>query len=415
MPIKPTNLLRAAHTAALPTPRGATGLRALVVGGLVLTVLTYLALGGYLLQQSRHQHERRAEGMALNLAKAADNTLTANIEKIDLAIGAVVDDLEQQLASRQADGSASSVQVLDMPRTETQVRAQFAHRPELDGLRVTDELGLGIVGNGLSGRAPVSFADRDWFIRQRTTPGLGLHMSPPLMGKLKSVSIVSFSRRFNWPDGRFAGCVSASVPVSYFERLLAGADVGEHGAVVLRNAELAMLARHSGPASAALSSAPLIGHNKVSEQLRALVASGADQAAYFAEATGDGIPRTTVMRRLKVVPLVVTVGLAPLDYLQDWQVEVQQVMTLCAGVVLLNVLVALLLLRLLTQNRDAQRRIALLATVFEHSGEAIMVTDARFRILEVNPAFARQTGYAANEAVGQHPTLLASERTTIAN
>jgi PAS domain S-box-containing protein len=49
------------------------------------------------------------------------------------------------------------------------------------------------------------------------------------------------------------------------------------------------------------------------------------------------------------------------------------------------------------------------ARVFETSGEAIMVTDAEGRIVEVNPALSRMTGYARVELIGQHAGLLYRE------
>jgi diguanylate cyclase (GGDEF)-like protein/PAS domain S-box-containing protein len=53
----------------------------------------------------------------------------------------------------------------------------------------------------------------------------------------------------------------------------------------------------------------------------------------------------------------------------------------------------------------------LAAHVFEFSGEAIIITDHENRIIEVNPAFTRMTGYSADEVHGKNPSLLSSGRT----
>ena len=51
----------------------------------------------------------------------------------------------------------------------------------------------------------------------------------------------------------------------------------------------------------------------------------------------------------------------------------------------------------------------ILATrMLEHSGEAIVITDANNVIVSVNPAFTDITGYAAEEAVGRKPSMLSS-------
>jgi len=47
---------------------------------------------------------------------------------------------------------------------------------------------------------------------------------------------------------------------------------------------------------------------------------------------------------------------------------------------------------------------------FQHMSEAVIVTDAENRIVRVNPAFTRITGYAAEDAIGRDPGMLASGR-----
>jgi diguanylate cyclase (GGDEF)-like protein/PAS domain S-box-containing protein len=66
----------------------------------------------------------------------------------------------------------------------------------------------------------------------------------------------------------------------------------------------------------------------------------------------------------------------------------------------------------ITDRRVAERRLRVLAGAFQHSGEAILVTNELRRIVEVNAAFERMTGYAAEEVLGKDPSFLASGRTT---
>ncbi|MBJ6727910.1 two-component system response regulator [Geomesophilobacter sediminis] len=55
---------------------------------------------------------------------------------------------------------------------------------------------------------------------------------------------------------------------------------------------------------------------------------------------------------------------------------------------------------------EEQQRLA--ATVYRCSPEAILVTDRSNRIVSVNDAFCRITGYAADEVIGKNPHLLSS-------
>ncbi|MHB8787863.1 MAG: EAL domain-containing protein [Thauera sp.] len=59
---------------------------------------------------------------------------------------------------------------------------------------------------------------------------------------------------------------------------------------------------------------------------------------------------------------------------------------------------------------SSQRSLYLAEKVIESSLEGIMVTDAHARIVSVNPAFTRMTGYSAEEVIGLNPSLLNSGR-----
>jgi diguanylate cyclase (GGDEF)-like protein/PAS domain S-box-containing protein len=65
----------------------------------------------------------------------------------------------------------------------------------------------------------------------------------------------------------------------------------------------------------------------------------------------------------------------------------------------------------ITARKQAEEALRLYANVFEHSGEAIIITDRDNRILAVNPAFTRQTGYGIDEIRGEDPKVLASGQT----
>ncbi|MDR2188444.1 MAG: EAL domain-containing protein [Azonexus sp.] len=68
----------------------------------------------------------------------------------------------------------------------------------------------------------------------------------------------------------------------------------------------------------------------------------------------------------------------------------------------------------ITERHLAVEALKLHRRIFEHSGEAIMVTDHDNRIIDVNPAFVRQTGYPLSQVVGQSPSILSSGQTPTA-
>lgn len=69
-----------------------------------------------------------------------------------------------------------------------------------------------------------------------------------------------------------------------------------------------------------------------------------------------------------------------------------------------------MIVRDISGERAAERRSHLASVVFETTAEAIMVTDERNRIIAVNPAFERVTGYRPLEVIGRNPQYLSSGR-----
>ena len=62
------------------------------------------------------------------------------------------------------------------------------------------------------------------------------------------------------------------------------------------------------------------------------------------------------------------------------------------------------------ERHRTEVQLQLKARVFEQGNEAIMITDAQHRIVRVNSAFSRITGYSESEALGRNPSLLSSGR-----
>lgn len=64
----------------------------------------------------------------------------------------------------------------------------------------------------------------------------------------------------------------------------------------------------------------------------------------------------------------------------------------------------------ITERKRAEEKVQQAAKVFESTMEGVMVTDADTQIIAVNQAFCEITGYSEEDALGQRPRLLKSER-----
>lgn len=71
---------------------------------------------------------------------------------------------------------------------------------------------------------------------------------------------------------------------------------------------------------------------------------------------------------------------------------------------------ATVVLRDLTEQKKAEDELHLAASVFKHSAECVMVTNAEGIIVSVNPAFTALTGYSEAEALGHNPSMIRSDR-----
>jgi len=123
--------------------------------------------------------------------------------------------------------------------------------------------------------------------------------------------------------------------------------------------------------------------------------------------------RSSADKAAEMIATALRVGYHRFDWMHrradgsDVPVEVTLTPITMGGEIILHTL-----WRDITERQVAEQRLRLLASVFERSGEAIVISDHDNRILEVNQAFTHLTGYSADEVRGQNPRILSSGRTT---
>jgi diguanylate cyclase (GGDEF)-like protein/PAS domain S-box-containing protein len=65
----------------------------------------------------------------------------------------------------------------------------------------------------------------------------------------------------------------------------------------------------------------------------------------------------------------------------------------------------------ISDRKQSEESLNLMAKVFTTSGEGIVITDAKSNIVATNDAFTRLTGYSEDEVVGRNPRILSAGRT----
>jgi len=317
-----------------------------LIAGLVASNLLTFGLSIDALRLSRTHYEQRAEVTTQNVASAVDQSVSGSIERVDLALRVTVDELELQLAA------AGKIDDAAMNAFLTRLMERL---PEVEAFRVAQADGAVILGKGVRKQDRVSWADRDYFMFLKDNPEGGLQISKPRVGRVAQKYIVGFARRYNYPDGRFAGVVSAPIAVEHFTQLLSQFNLGHKGTLNLRYADLGLVTR----VPAILNKpAGQVGNNTVSAELRQIFESGVPVSTYYTAASADGFERISTFRRLSNAPMAVLIGVAKEDYLADWYREINRSLLIASGFLIVSVLLGGFLLRLLRQAEEREIELA---------------------------------------------------------
>ncbi len=309
--------------------------------------------------------------------------MLSSIDRIDLALQAMVDELAQQQAER---GS------FDTPRSSAMLQRHAERLQGLASLRVADAEGRVVMGAGVVPGLNASWADRPFFPLLRDNPAAGLSISPPVLGRVSGVWLVSFARRIDRPDGGFAGLLSASVTLDTFNKLVALPDLGPNGVVALRSSDFTLVARHPP-----LTTTPRgqVGNQTPPPELAALVAAGRQVGNYRSVRNADGHVRLVGFRQLPGRPFMLVVGLSEQDVLAPWHDEVQANVLQLGLFVLLSAVSGGLLWRAARQQRLALERNQALNAELE---QRVRERTADLEVANQGLIQARDAAEAANRA-----------------
>jgi diguanylate cyclase (GGDEF)-like protein/PAS domain S-box-containing protein len=316
-------------------------LRLLLVCGVVLSNALIFALTVYSLNQVWEQTQLRVEVQTQNLASAVDQSVSDSIDKIDLTLLELVDQAQAQL---QGKGLDETLLGEAMTRLESRI-------PEVVYFRVVDRQGHIVIGTQVDKQAPINVSDRDYFKALSRGDGPDLFISKPMDARILKIPTIVFARAYKDPQGQFAGVIYAITSLEHFAQLLTKLQVGPHGSVILRDADLGLIARAP---SIPDNPAGKIGNRMVSPELKQQVESGVDSATFVNSLGGDGIQRTVTFHRLRRAPMIVIVGLATEDYFLGWREERLKAIVLALGFATLSILFVFLMLRLLNNNRQLE-------------------------------------------------------------
>lgn len=311
----------------------------------VLINLFVIGLAALSAHHGHRQYQERAEVTTQNLAAVLESNLVNAIQRVDVSLLALLD-IHAIHYGAHMKNSALMKEHIEKVRTRL---------PEVDAIRMTDKYGMLRFGSDIDAHAGVSLADRPHFTQLRDNPAIELVISKPQVSRVNNKWVIVLARRVVGPAGDFDGMIFAAIALESLAREFAALNLGPGGAVVLRDGELGLIARHPDLRSVGLA----IGEKATPPELQALLDAGKTAGIFQVRMNDRGLTHTVSFRKLENYPLYVSVGLSPADYLAAWRTDTLR----------MAILVVLFLLASLTaariQYRAGQRQQEANATILQ--------------------------------------------------
>lgn len=268
--------------------------------------LALAALLGYDLQKSYAQARANMLASAENQARLLEKQLAASVRKIDVVLREAVHDYAPVVAGNlqrtRAEGNR------DLLRREAALEESQAN-----SLRILDAQGAVLFSAANDGTLPrFNVGDLAYFQAQKSDRKLPMVISDPMLSRFSGQWVMTFSRRINHPDGRFAGLAQTAVRTEVFKSILSEVDIGKRGSITLVSDNDLLVARipdvgEQTGKMLAPGETPLAGQD------------GADQGSYIAVSSVDSVKRMHHFRKLDELPLSLDIGLALEDFPAPWK------------------------------------------------------------------------------------------------
>jgi PAS domain S-box-containing protein len=348
--------------------------------------LIVCSLAGLSLRATWKAYADNAETATQNLALAIERELAGVFAAVDVSLLTLVDDFSRMKRSP----------AFPVDSWNEALRRQRSHLPMLSGLRGADAEGNVIWGLNRDDPQAVNVFDRDYFIAQRIERS-GLVISLPIYSRVSQHWAIVLSRRLETPDGRFAGIVAATIPLTGFSTRFAAIKLGRSGSIALRDSELRLIVRHPE-----LPGNPQYGSKRISEDFRNALRTNPEAGNYRgAGGSIDGTPRYHSYRRSTDYPFYINVGVATDEAFAAWRAQAGWTAGIVALFLLATVALARWLQRTWQARVDTARQLARSEADFrllvESSPYGLVLLEPDGHLGYVNPALTRMLGFTLSD------------------
>lgn len=197
-------------------------LKAATIALVLLACLASAAALTWSMYYSRALNLSNAAISTSNTALSLANQASSSFKMADTVLVSLVDKIEVGGWSEENTSHLRGLMVKHM-----------ADLPALQGLFVYDENGRWIVNSASRRYDGRNNADREYFQFHRNTPGRGVHIGTPIIGRTSGLWVLPVSRRIEAPDGSFAGVALATIKIDFFRAIYDSLDIGDDGRIMM--------------------------------------------------------------------------------------------------------------------------------------------------------------------------------------
>lgn len=321
--------------------------------GLFALIYLVVALGSISwLVHSKNRYHQDAATVASNISNTLEMSVTTTIRNIDIALQVMAADIAA--CESEARKCVTQSGILEKTGKHITKAREFFYS------RADGKIIAAYTFQSRQDNLQVDISDREYFHRLSNDPAAGAVISAPQIGKITGRWSLNIARPVTAGDGRLLGLVIASLSLEELEKLLARADVGQKGAISLRDEAMGVILRYPEPKGIGTN----IGASNISPQLKEMLAQNKTANVYRAETPLDGIERTVAYRHSSLYPLYVNVGLSAEAYLQPWVQEKWLTLAVLGVLLLVSGLIGTIIWRLyraklveLAQRKEAESRL----------------------------------------------------------
>lgn len=354
----------------------------------VILNIFMISLLAFTLHTSREREEAEVRTSVENLSLLLEKSVSGISKEIDLSLYFLQTHLEKALAENKQP-NAQELNVL--------IQKQEKWISSVTRIHITDETGQVTFSDSDPAGGLSSYANYSFFKALQQQAKDQLFVTKLIRDPNGQGWIHLFARRYNQPDGTFAGVITAALPASYFNQLITKLDVGPKGAVLVQDLDMRIIARSP------MLKTPngQVGFLGGPPELSQLVHSSAQSGTLYTRQTTDRVPRMGNFRKLSSMPIFVVVAFGEADYLAQWYKDMIKAAVLELLFLVVTTTAAWLLWHQIRANLLANRRSRML---LRNAQDGIYILDKQGKLLEGSDSFFRMIGSLPQEALGKTPS-----------